>query len=230
MLFDVDGLPHHLPDGIICSKSLSILGLGSCLKEFRELLPFPNFLFDPRPKCCHIASYLALGLRFEFMKRLLLLLICAGLLFGNVGRAFADGGEGRSSDRGDSSDSGRDDGGGGEIGNDDSDDEGGGGGDSSGSGGSISGEQSGGSGATGNASSPNSGKSSNQDQVRRAVASGQAVSLPLLLTFLTNNYPGQLLDVKLRSSIFGMYYDVKYIDPSNHLLSLALDARTLKKR
>jgi hypothetical protein len=37
------------------------------------------------------------------------------------------------------------------------------------------------------------------------------------------------LDVKLRNSLFGLYYEVKYLDTSTHLLTVNLDARTLRK-
>jgi hypothetical protein len=76
----------------------------------------------------------------------------------------------------------------------------------------------------------NSGQSITQNQVRDAVQSGKAVSLPLVLAYMANNYRGQVLDIKLRSSLYGYYYDVKYLDASNHLLTVALDAKTLTKR
>jgi hypothetical protein len=78
--------------------------------------------------------------------------------------------------------------------------------------------------------SSNSSQSITQNQVRDVVQSGKAVSLPLVLAYMDNYYQGQVLDIKLRSSLFGYYYDVKYLDASNHLLTVALDAKTLTKR
>jgi hypothetical protein len=85
---------------------------------------------------------------------------------------------------------------------------------------------------SGSATTPisNSGQSITQNQVRDAVQSGKAVSLPLVLAYMANNYKGQVLDIKLRLSLYGYYYDVKYLDASNHLLTVALDAKTLTKR
>lgn len=83
---------------------------------------------------------------------------------------------------------------------------------------------------SGQQSSSNSSQSITQNQVRDVVQSGKAVSLPLVLAYMDNYYKGQVLDIKLRSSLFGYYYDVKYLDASNHLLTVALDAKTLTKR
>jgi uncharacterized membrane protein YkoI len=145
------------------------------------------------------------------MKRLFVSLCCAALILGGAQLAYAgdDGGDSDSSKNGDSGD--QDSGEGNESGtvgpssplqSSDNDD----------------------------VLIPGKDKSSTQDQALKAVGNGQAVSLPLLFAYVAINYPGQVLDVKLRESLFGYYYDVKVLDPSNHLLSVVLDAKTLQKR
>jgi uncharacterized membrane protein YkoI len=74
------------------------------------------------------------------------------------------------------------------------------------------------------------GKSVTQDQARAAIDSGKVASLPLLLAFMKNNYPGEVLDVKLRQINSVYSYEVKYLAKSNVLQVVALDGRTLKKQ
>jgi uncharacterized membrane protein YkoI len=151
-----------------------------------------------------------MSLEFVAMKRLFVTLCCAALVCGGVQLAYAgeDSGESDSSTNGDSGDQ---DSGEGHDGNANS------------NGGST---QS----SVNEAGSQSLDRSSTQDQALEAVEHGRAVSLPLLFAFLAIHHPGQVLDVKLRTSIFGYYYDVKVLDASNHLLSFTLDAKTLEKR
>jgi uncharacterized membrane protein YkoI len=145
------------------------------------------------------------------MKQLFVTLCCAALVFGGVQLAYA-GGEGGDSDSSKNGDSGDQDSGESHDGN----------------AGNIGGSTQ--SSDNDDVPSHSLDKSSTQDQALEAVEHGQAVSLPLLFAFMAINHPGQVLDVKLRTSIFGYYYDVKVLDASNHLLSIALDAKTLEKR
>lgn len=132
-----------------------------------------------------------------------------------AGNAFADGSYSEHKDHVSTSHSDNNDGG--------DDDEGGS------SGGGSTGNSTSNSGQT-SSSNSNSGQPITQNQVRDVVQSGKAVSLPLVLAYMDNYYKGQVLDIKLRSSLFGYYYDVKYLDATNHLLTVALDAQTLTKR
>jgi uncharacterized membrane protein YkoI len=154
---------------------------------------------------------LFLSLEFVAMKRLFVTLCCAALVCGGVHLAYAgeDRGESDSSTNGDSGDQ---DSGEGHEGNTNS------------NGGSTQSSD------NDDAGSQSLDRSSTQDQALEAVEHGQAVSLPLLFAFVAIHHPGQVLDVKLRTSIFGYYYDVKVLDASNHLLSFTLDAKTLEKR
>jgi uncharacterized membrane protein YkoI len=77
---------------------------------------------------------------------------------------------------------------------------------------------------------PFAGKSVTQDQARAAIDGGKVASLPLLLAFMKNNYPGEVLDVKLRQINTVYSYEVKYLAKSNVLRVVALDGRTLKKQ
>jgi hypothetical protein len=147
------------------------------------------------------------------------------LSLGVAGKVFADDHGGNSGSGGASSHSGENQGGG-NGGSQNSGDDGGGDNDND-EGGHSGG---GGGGGTTTTSTSNSGQSITQNQVRDAVQAGKAVSLPLVLAYMDNYYKGQVLDIKLRESLFGYYYDVKYLDASNRLLNVALDAKTLKKR
>jgi uncharacterized membrane protein YkoI len=83
---------------------------------------------------------------------------------------------------------------------------------------------------TGQTLVPIVGKSVTQDQARAAIDGGKVASLPLLLAFMKNNYPGEVLDVKLRQNNTVYSYEVKYLAKSNVLRVVALDGRTLKKQ
>jgi hypothetical protein len=84
--------------------------------------------------------------------------------------------------------------------------------------------------STGRTLLPIFGKSVTQDQARAAIDSGKVASLPLLLAFMKNNYPGEVLDIKLRQIDAVYSYEVKYLAKSNILRVVALDGRTLKKQ
>ena len=73
------------------------------------------------------------------------------------------------------------------------------------------------------------GRVLNQDEVKTAIARGSAATLPLLLAFLKNNYPGKVLDVKLRALDDNYIYDVKLLSNVIFLRTVTLDAKTLKK-
>jgi hypothetical protein len=151
----------------------------------------------------------------------------AALSLSVAGKVFADDHGGNSGSGGESSHSGENQGGGNGGSHNSGDD---GGGDNDNDEGGHSGGSGGGGGGTTTTSTSNSGQSITQNQVRDAVQAGKAVSLPLVLAYMDNYYKGQVLDIKLRESLFGYYYDVKYLDASNRLLNVALDAQTLKKR
>jgi uncharacterized membrane protein YkoI len=72
------------------------------------------------------------------------------------------------------------------------------------------------------------GVSTTQDEARAAVKSGKAASLPLVLAFMSINFPGEVLDVKLLQNQKGYVYQVKYLAKSTRLQVVTLDARTLK--
>jgi uncharacterized membrane protein YkoI len=72
------------------------------------------------------------------------------------------------------------------------------------------------------------GVSTTQDEARAAVKSGKAASLPLVLAFMSINFPGEVLDVKLLQNQKGFVYEVKYLAKSTNLQVVTLDAKTLK--
>jgi uncharacterized membrane protein YkoI len=72
------------------------------------------------------------------------------------------------------------------------------------------------------------GVSTTQDEARAAVKSGKAASLPLVLAFMENHFPGEVLDVKLLQNPKGYVYEVKYLAESSLLQVVTLDAKTLK--
>ncbi len=70
----------------------------------------------------------------------------------------------------------------------------------------------------------------NQREAKQVVKAGQAASLPLLLTYMDNNYPGQILDVKLRDADIGYVYEVRYLSNAIFLRTVFLDGMTLVKK
>jgi hypothetical protein len=148
----------------------------------------------------------------ELMSRRLFLALIVGATLVSVAPplALADSGSG---------------GGGGNSGN--------GGGGQSGDGGGDDGDDNGGddsnSGSGSSGSSGSSGKSVNQDGARAAVQAGKAASLRKLLAFISSNYSGDVLDVRLRQNGGRYIYVVKMLSRQNLLRSVVLDAKTLKK-
>jgi uncharacterized membrane protein YkoI len=139
---------------------------------------------------------------------------------GSGGSSSGSGGSGGSGSSGSSDSSDHDDG-------DDDDSDGGGSSDNSGSG-SGSGYQ-GSNASSGNSNSSKSGKVASQDEVLSAVRAGKAVSLPLLLAFMATKFPGEIVDVKLKSKE-GLYsYEVAYLANSSKLRVVKLNAKTLGK-
>jgi hypothetical protein len=67
-------------------------------------------------------------------------------------------------------------------------------------------------------------------QTKAVIAAGKAASMPLLLTYLNQNYPGQVLDVRLHSANDGYVYEVRYLANVIVLRTLFLDAATLKAK
>ena len=67
-------------------------------------------------------------------------------------------------------------------------------------------------------------------QTKAVIAAGKAASMPLLLTYLNQNYPGQVLDVKLHSASDSYIYEVRYLSNVIVLRTLFLDAATLKAK
>ena len=67
-------------------------------------------------------------------------------------------------------------------------------------------------------------------QTKAVIAAGRAASMTLLLTYLNQNYPGQVLDVRLHSASDGYVYEVRYLANVIVLRTLFLDAATLKAK
>lgn len=57
-----------------------------------------------------------------------------------------------------------------------------------------------------------------------------AASMPLLITYLKLNYPGELLDVKLHSAGPSFVYEVRYLSNVVFLRTVYLDALTLQQK
>lgn len=75
----------------------------------------------------------------------------------------------------------------------------------------------------------NRGKVLNQEEVQVAIATQNAASLTLLLTYVDLTYSGSVLDVKLRKSSDGYIYEVKMLSKFAFLRTVLLNAKTLKK-
>ncbi len=67
-----------------------------------------------------------------------------------------------------------------------------------------------------------------QNEALLAVKKGLAVSLPDLLSHVAKNYPGDLLDVRLRRRHDQYFYFIKYLENSTNLHMIELEAKTLK--
>lgn len=68
------------------------------------------------------------------------------------------------------------------------------------------------------------------EQTKAVIAGGKAASMPLLLAYLNQNYPGQVLDVKLHYATDSYVYEVRYLANVIVLRTLFLDAATLKAK
>ncbi len=54
--------------------------------------------------------------------------------------------------------------------------------------------------------------------------------MSLLLAYLNQNYPGDVLDVKLHPADAGLVYEVRYLSNIVFLHTVYLDAKTLKNK
>ncbi len=146
---------------------------------------------------------------------------------GSGGSGSQSGGGSGQSDS--SSDNGGDDNGGDDSGGGSTDNSGSGSGSESGSGsGSSSGSQSS-TQNSGNSGVSRTGRVANQDEVLSAVKTGKAVSLSLLLAFMANKFPGEIVDIKLRNKEGQYSYVVEYLSGSSKLRIVKLNAKTLSK-
>jgi hypothetical protein len=158
--------------------------------------------------------------RRKFLGFLLPVILMSGSTAYAQEKESEGGDKGGGGDRGGNDDGGNDDGGGGGGGNNNSP-----GGSSGGSGGQVSGD------------SPAKQKIkkflnapiATPQQAREAVQGGQAASMPLLLSYLKEKYPGQVLDIKLRDNSTNFVYEVRYLSDIIFLRTVFLDARTLQK-
>ena len=62
-----------------------------------------------------------------------------------------------------------------------------------------------------------------------AVKDGKAVSLPLLLAFMANKFPGEIVDIKLKNKDGQYTYVVEYLANAAKLRVVTLNAKTLGK-
>jgi hypothetical protein len=69
-----------------------------------------------------------------------------------------------------------------------------------------------------------------QQQAKIAIQQGQAASMSLLLAYLKQSYPGEVLDVKLHGTSGGLVYEVRYLSNVIFLHTVYLDALTLKSK
>jgi uncharacterized membrane protein YkoI len=74
------------------------------------------------------------------------------------------------------------------------------------------------------------GGSSEALEAQNAVVQGKAKPLRDLLTYLDQNYPGQILDVDLKRSSGNLEYRLKILQESGKVIKLRLDAMSLKPR
>jgi uncharacterized membrane protein YkoI len=73
------------------------------------------------------------------------------------------------------------------------------------------------------------GTVANQDEALSAVTTGKAVSLPLLLAFMANKFPGEIVDIKLKNKAGQYSYVVEYLSSTAKLSIVTLNAKTLGK-
>jgi hypothetical protein len=142
---------------------------------------------------------------------------------GNSGPGGGDDDGGDDDDSGDDGDDGDSSDGGGNGGS-------GGGGSGSGSGGSGSGGGSGGSGSGSGGSRSGGGKAGDHERAKKAVNSGEAVSLQKLVAHLKAKYPGRILSVSLTRRFGSYVYKVRVLGEKNKIMRLTLDAKTLARK
>lgn len=80
---------------------------------------------------------------------------------------------------------------------------------------------------SGNSTVSKHGIVANQDEALSAVTAGEAVSLPLLLAFMANKFPGEIVDIKLKNKEGQYSYEVEYLSNTAKLLVVTLNAKTL---
>lgn len=68
------------------------------------------------------------------------------------------------------------------------------------------------------------------DRARDAVRSGKAQPLQSLKHLLNTNYPGKILNVNMLKRRGDFYYVIRILDPQNSIVTVSLDAATLKPR
>ena len=68
------------------------------------------------------------------------------------------------------------------------------------------------------------------DQAKFAISQGKAASMPLLLAYLGNKFPGEVLDVKLHDAGQSYVYEVRYLSNAVFLRTVFLDALTLQQK
>jgi len=125
-------------------------------------------------------------------------------------RADSDGGGGGSGSGGSGSGSGS-----GGVGGD-------GGGDNSGKGG---GDDGGGDdGGDDNGGGHGRGRGRDHKRAQDAVKSGKSRPLPEILSSVSSQYPGKVIDVRLNRRSNGLVYDVKVITPAGQLIRVRVDA------
>ncbi len=73
----------------------------------------------------------------------------------------------------------------------------------------------------------NSGRAVAQDEALSAVKSGKVVSLPMLLAFMANKFPGEIVNISLKKKEGHYRYEVKYVANAAKLRVLIFDAKTL---
>ena len=69
-----------------------------------------------------------------------------------------------------------------------------------------------------------------QEQSKMVIGAGRAATMPLLIAYLNQHYPGEVLDVKLHTASDGFIYEVRYLSNVVFLNTVFLDAQTLQQR
>lgn len=82
----------------------------------------------------------------------------------------------------------------------------------------------------GSAGGGSSGASGNggSDDIRAAVKSGEAAPLKDILSVVRQNYPGQVVSIKLGGAANRLVYLIRVIDTSNRLIEIHVNAKSRK--